>query len=80
MEPLAESPSVMKMQDSVSLVFAFTVTQVVAAVAQFAVVQVGFLGAFACQLGDAGNGFALFLGVLYLCSITSATSSGFLWR
>ena len=48
------------------LILAFTVTQVVTAVAQLAVVQVGFLGAFACQLGDAGNGFALFLGVLYL--------------
>ena len=38
----------------------------VAAVAQLAVVQVGFLGTFTCQLGDTGNGFALFLGVLYL--------------
>ena len=38
----------------------------IAAIAQLSVVQVGLLCAFACQLGDPGNGFALFLGVLYL--------------
>ena len=37
-----------------------------AAVAQLAVVQVGFLGSFACQFGHACHGFALFFALLYL--------------
>ena len=42
------------------------VVQVDAAVAQLAVVQIGFLGTFAGQLGNAGNGFALFFALLNL--------------
>ena len=48
------------------LLLAFAVVQVIAAIAQLAVVQVGFLGTFAGQFGDTGNGLALFLGVLNL--------------
>ena len=35
-----------------------------AAVAEFSVVQVGFLGTFACKFGDTGDGFAFFLAFL----------------
>ena len=37
-----------------------------AAIAQFPVVQIGFLSPFARQFGDAGNGLALLLRLLHL--------------
>ena len=43
---------------AILLQVAFGIVQVDAAVAQFAVVQVGLLGSFACQLCHAGDGFA----------------------
>ena len=46
--------------------FGGQVVEVVAAVAQLAVVQVGFFGSLACQLGDAGYGFALFFAFVNL--------------
>ena len=69
MEPLAESPSVMKMElsrrgSSSSFLSAFLVVQVDAAVAQLTVVQVGFLGTLTGYLRDAGNGLAFFFGFL----------------
>ena len=46
--------------------FAFHIVQVDAAITQLPVVQVGFLGAFTCQFGHSGNGFAFFFRILYL--------------
>ena len=57
MEPEAESPSVMKSMVSLPGVFVFT--EVKAAVTQFPVVQVGFLGPFIRQFLDAGYLFPL---------------------
>ena len=48
------------------LFLALAVAQVIAAIAQLAVVQVGLFGAFAGQFRDAGYGFALLLRILYL--------------
>jgi hypothetical protein len=47
-----------------------------AAVAQFAVVQTGFLGALACQLRDTGHGLTLTLTLLDLVVKMSPPSSG----
>ena len=46
------------------MLLALAVAQVVAAVAQLAVVQIGLLGPFASQFGYAGNGLALLLALL----------------
>jgi len=44
----------------------FVVVEVDAAIAQLAVVQVGFLGTFASQFGHTGNGLALLFRISYL--------------
>ena len=51
---------------AVFLAVALGVVEVYAAVAQLAVVEVGLLGAFACQLCHSGNGLAVALAVGYL--------------
>ena len=45
---------------------AFGIVQVDTAITQFLVMQIGFLGPFACQLGNTGNGLAFFFRFQYL--------------